>query len=66
MPEDLYQVLGLDEEATDAQIKRAYRKMSIKYHPDKNPGDEKAKKKFQAIREANEILGNPDTTIIAE
>jgi len=57
-------VLGVDEEASDAQIKRAYRKMSIKYHPDKNPGDSKANKKFQAVREANEILGNPDTRIL--
>jgi len=63
-PDDLYEVLGLDEEATDAQIKKAYRRMSIKYHPDKNPGDEKALRKFNAIREANEVLGDPDKRIL--
>jgi len=62
--EDLYQVLGLDEEATDAQIKRAYRKLSIKYHPDKNPNNEEAARKFNLIREANEILGDPDKRIL--
>jgi DnaJ-class molecular chaperone len=62
--EDLYDVLGLDEDATDAQIKRAYRKLSIKYHPDKNPGDAAAARKFNSIREANEILGDPDKRIL--
>jgi len=62
--EDLYEVLGLDEEATDAQIKRAYRKLSIKYHPDKNPGNDEAARKFNTIREANEILGDPDKRIL--
>jgi len=64
IPEDLYEVLGLDEEATDAQIKRAYRKLSIKYHPDKNQGNDNAVKMFNLIREANEILGDPDKRIL--
>ena len=63
--DDLYNVLGLDdEEATEKDIKKAYRKLSIKYHPDKNPGDVTATKKFNAVRDANEILSNPDLKIL--
>ena len=62
--DDLYNVLALDEDADEKAIKKAYRKLSIKYHPDKNPGDETATKKFNAVRDANEILSNPDLKIL--
>jgi len=57
---DLYGVLGLTRDATDQQIKKAFRKLSMKYHPDKNPGDKSAHDKFLEINEANDILSNPD------
>lgn len=57
---DYYKVLGIDKKATTADIKKAYRKLARKYHPDTNPNDEEAKKKFQQINEANEVLSNPE------
>lgn len=57
---DYYKVLGVDKSASDSDIKKAYRKLARKYHPDVNPGDEEAKKKFQEINEANEVLGDPE------
>ena len=57
---DPYSVLGIDDEATDKQIKKAYRKLSVKYHPDKNRGNEEAKNKFQEISKAYEILSDGD------
>lgn len=57
---DYYSVLGLDKGATAEDIKKAYRKLARKYHPDLNPNDEEAKKKFQQINEANEVLGDPE------
>ncbi|MGG6230732.1 DnaJ C-terminal domain-containing protein [Tenacibaculum sp. SDUM215027] len=57
---DYYKVLGIDKKATAADIKKAYRKLARKYHPDTNPNDEEAKKKFQQINEANEVLSNPE------
>lgn len=56
---DYYDVLGVDKTATDAEIKRAYRLKAIKYHPDKNPGDKAAEKKFRKIAEAYETLKDP-------
>ena len=53
---DYYKVLGLDKSASQDDIKKAYRKLARKYHPDLNPNDEDAKKKFQEINEANEVL----------
>jgi curved DNA-binding protein len=57
---DYYKVLEIDKNATDADIKKAYRKLARKYHPDLNPNDASAKQKFQKINEANEVLGDPE------
>lgn len=57
---DYYQVLGVDKNADDAAIKKAYRKLARKLHPDLNPNDEAAKKKFQQVNEANEVLSDPE------
>lgn len=55
---DYYKVLGVAKTATDKEIKTAYRKLARKYHPDLNPDDNEAKKKFQEINEANEVLSD--------
>ena len=55
---DYYKVLGVAKNADDAEIKKAYRKLARKYHPDVNPNDAGAKKKFQEINEANEVLAD--------
>lgn len=57
---DYYKILELDKGATDEAIKKAYRKLARKYHPDLNPNDANAKKKFQQINEANEVLSDPE------
>lgn len=57
---DYYQVLGVDKNATADQIRKAYRKLARKYHPDLNPNDREAEKKFKEINEANEVLSNPE------
>lgn len=57
---DYYKVLGLDKSASQDDIKKAYRKLARKFHPDMNPNDEDAKKKFQEINEANEVLTDPE------
>lgn len=56
---DLYEVLGLQKGADEKQIKSAFRKLAIKYHPDKNPGDKEAEEKFKEINEAYQILSDP-------
>ena len=53
---DYYEVLGVDKSADDATLKKAYRKLAKKYHPDVNPGDKEAEAKFKEIKEAYEIL----------
>lgn len=58
---DYYKVLEIDKSATEAEIKKAYRKMARKHHPDLNPNDKEAEKKFQALNEANEVLSNPES-----
>jgi curved DNA-binding protein len=57
---DYYKVLGLNKNATDKEIKDAYRKLARKYHPDLNPNDKEANKNFQQVNEANEVLSDPE------
>lgn len=57
---DYYQVLGVSEDASQAEIKKAYRKLAVKYHPDKNPGDAKAEEEFKKISEAYYSIGDPE------
>ena len=57
--EDYYKVLGLTKSATSDEIKRAYRKLAVKYHPDKNPGNKAAEEKFKKVSEAYEVLSDP-------
>ncbi len=55
---DYYKIIGVSKNATQEEIKKAFRKLAIKYHPDKNPGDKKAEEKFKEVSEANEVLGD--------
>jgi len=57
---DYYNLLGVSKTATSDEIKKAYRKLAVKYHPDKNPGNKQAEEKFKAISEANEVLKDPE------
>ena len=57
---DYYEVLGLDKSASPEEIKKAYKKLARKYHPDLNPGDKEAEEKFKEINEASEILSDPE------
>ncbi|MES2377791.1 MAG: J domain-containing protein [Bacteroidota bacterium] len=57
---DYYTILGVTKTASDKDIKAAYRKLARKYHPDLNPNDQEAHKKFQQLNEANEVLSDPD------
>ena len=57
---DFYKILELKRNAKDSDIKKAYRKLTLKYHPDKNPGDEDAKLKFHDVAAAYEVLSDKD------
>ena len=57
---DYYEVLGLQKGASEDEIKKAFRKMAMKYHPDKNPGDKEAEEKFKEVNEAYSVLSDPD------
>jgi DnaJ family protein C protein 7 len=56
---DYYKILGVDKDAGESEIKKAYRKLAIVHHPDKNPDDETAHQRFQEIQEAHETLSDP-------
>lgn len=60
MEEDYYKILGVEKNATDEEIKRAYKKTAIKYHPDRNPGNKEAEEHFKKAAEAYDVLKDPD------
>ena len=60
MARNYYNILGLNPKANSSEIKKAYRKLALKYHPDQNPGDSTAEEKFKEAAMAYEILSNPD------
>jgi molecular chaperone DnaJ len=60
MPRDYYDVLGVDEDASEDEIKKAYRKKAMEYHPDRNPDDPEAEKKFKEASEAYDVLSDPE------
>ncbi len=57
---DYYKILGINRNATAEEIKKAFRKLAVKYHPDKNPGDKKAEERFKEINEAYDVLSNDE------
>ena len=57
---DYYKTLGVEKNANADEIKKAYRKLAKRYHPDKNPGDKSSEEKFKEITEANEVLSDPE------
>ena len=57
---DYYEILGVTKGADEGEVKKAYRQMALKYHPDKNPGDKASEEKFKEAAEAYEVLSNPD------
>src|SRR4249920_2149996 len=58
MPRDYYEVLGVQRDATDDQIKKAYRKLARQFHPDRNPGDKQAETRFKEAQDAYEVLSD--------
>ena len=57
---DYYDVLGVSKGASESEIKKAYRQLALKFHPDKNPGNKEAEDKFKEAAEASDILSNPE------
>ncbi|HZJ29399.1 MAG TPA: DnaJ domain-containing protein, partial [Solirubrobacterales bacterium] len=60
MAKDFYDTLGVSRKATDEEIKKAYRRLARKYHPDRNPDDEKAEERFKEIQEAYGTISDPE------
>ena len=58
MPRDYYDVLGVKRDASDDEIKKAYRKLARQYHPDRNPGDKQAEANFKEVQEAYDVLSD--------
>ena len=56
---DYYELLGVNRNAGEDEIKKAYRKLALQHHPDRNPGDKQAEEKFKEISEANDVLSDP-------
>ena len=61
---DFYQVLGVNRDASDSEIKKAYRKLAIQFHPDKNPGNKEAEEKFKEISAAYDVIGDEKKNIL--
>ncbi|NBV35428.1 MAG: molecular chaperone DnaJ, partial [Proteobacteria bacterium] len=57
---DYYEILEIDKNSSAEEIKRSYRKLAVKYHPDKNPGDASAEEKFKELGEAYDVLSEPE------
>mgnify|MGYP001489017592 CR=1 FL=1 len=64
MKEDYYEILGVSKNASSSEIKKAYRKKAIEFHPDKKPGDKIAETKFKKAAEAYEVLGNQEKRMV--
>jgi len=64
MKRDYYDILGVSRNATQEEIKSAYRRLALKYHPDRNPGDKEAEEKFKEAAEAYEVLRDPEKRAI--
>ena len=60
MTKNYYSILDIEKKASQEEIKQAYRKQAMRYHPDKNPGDVRSEERFKEIAEAYEILSDPD------